>query len=68
MHGMTVESPYDAEKDVEFYAGGAEIGKFFNVDAGEFALFFPHDVHMPSLAIAKPQAAVKKVVVKVRLR
>ena len=41
--------------------------------AGEFAVFYPHDVHMPSLEIpggvtgsAKPQA-VKKVVIKVRL-
>ena len=62
---MTVESPYDAERDVEFYR--EEKGKFFNVNAGEFAVFFPHDVHMPSLAIAKPQT-VKKVVIKVRLR
>jgi YhcH/YjgK/YiaL family protein len=68
MRGLTVATPYDSEKDVEFYAGGTEIGKFFDVTAGEFALFFPHDVHMPSLSIAKPQAAVKKVVIKVRLR
>ena len=67
---MRVESPYDAEKDVEFYdSTGA--GKFFPVNAGEFALFYPHDVHMPSIApaagSAKPQA-VKKVVIKVCLR
>ena len=62
---MTVESPYDSEKDVEFYRGDG--GKFFEVTAREFAVFYPHDVHMPSLAIAKPQT-VKKVVIKVRLR
>ena len=68
LEGMTIESPYDSEKDVEFYASGADVGRFFDVTAGEFAVFFPHDVHMPSLMIAKPQAAVKKVVIKVRLR
>jgi len=62
---MTVESPYDAERDVEFYRGNG--GKFFDVNGGEFAVFYPHDVHMPSLAIDKPQT-VKKVVIKVRLR
>ncbi|MEA2709814.1 MAG: hypothetical protein QOF78_2415 [Phycisphaerales bacterium] len=71
MESMTLESPYDAEKDVEFYAdaggAGGGGGKFFDVAAGEFALFFPHDVHMPSLAIASPQT-VKKVVIKVRLQ
>ena len=69
--GVTVESPYDAEKDVEFYRSVAG-GNFFEVNAGEFALFYPHDVHMPSLELAaagsaKPQE-VKKVVIKVRLR
>jgi biofilm protein TabA len=67
MESVTRQSPYDADKDVEFYAGGATAGKFFDVAAGEFAIFFPHDVHMPSLAIAQPQP-VKKVVIKVRLR
>jgi YhcH/YjgK/YiaL family protein len=67
---MTVESAYDPQVDVEFYH--AAPGKFFDVNAGEFALFYPHDVHMPSLQLAasssaKPQA-VKKVVIKVRLR
>jgi YhcH/YjgK/YiaL family protein len=62
---MTVESPYDEERDVEFYRD--HDGEFFEVKAGEFAVFFPHDVHMPCLAIAQPQT-VKKVVIKVRLR
>ena len=68
--GVTVESPYDAEKDVEFYHS-VNGGNFFEVNAGEFAVFYPHDVHMPSLELAagsaKPQE-VKKVVIKVRLR
>jgi YhcH/YjgK/YiaL family protein len=74
MNGVTVETPYDPATDVEFYRSGVA-GKFFEVNAGEFALFYPHDVHMPSLELAaaaapdraKPQL-VKKVVIKVRLR
>ena len=67
VEGMQLQPPYDPEKDVEFYLGdGAGGGKFFRVGAGEFAVFFPHDVHMPSLAIERPQV-VKKVVIKVRL-
>ena len=72
MNGVMVETPYDPATDVEFYHSGVA-GKFFEVNAGEFALFYPHDVHMPSLELAaardraKPEA-VKKVVIKVRLR
>jgi biofilm protein TabA len=54
---------YDPEKDVAFYDGD---GQFFTVGEGSFALFLPHDVHMPSLAIESP-GPVKKVVVKVRV-
>ena len=70
MNVVTVETPYDPKNDVEFYRSGVP-GKFFEVNAGEFAVFYPHDVHMPSLELAgdraKPQS-VKKVVIKVRLR
>ena len=72
---MRSQAPYDAERDLEFFDGGP--GEFFYVEAGEFAVFFPHDVHMPSLAIPKGQGpfdageyevkTVKKVVVKVRM-
>lgn len=62
---MTLQAPYDAGKDLAFYTGAA--GNFFHVNAGEFAVFYPQDVHMPSLAIAAP-TTVKKVVIKVRLR
>ena len=64
--GMKLLPPYDPQKDVEFYAGGATAGEFFTVSAGRFALFLPHDVHMPSLMLERP-AEVKKVVVKVRM-
>lgn len=55
---------YDEEKDVEFFAGE---GEFVIVERGTFAVFLPHDVHMPMLAVDRP-GWVKKVVVKVRLK
>jgi YhcH/YjgK/YiaL family protein len=70
MNVVTVETPYDPKTDVEFYRSGVP-GKFFEVNAGEFAVFYPHDVHMPSLELARDRAKpqpVKKVVIKVRLR
>ena len=36
------------------------------LNAGAFAVFFPHDAHRPTMAVGQP-AAVRKVVVKVRV-
>ena len=60
---MRLDTPYDADKDIIFYSG---IGDFLTLDAGHFAVFFPQDIHMPSLAVDHP-AEVKKAVIKVRL-
>ena len=66
---VTSQTPYDAGNDLEFFEGAAGVGQFFRVDAGAFAVFFPHDVHMPSLALDDARReTVKKVVMKVRLR
>lgn len=56
-----VKTPYAEEKDVIFYEPGADA---FEVAAGQFTIFYPHDIHAPSLAIGEP-APVLKVVVKV---
>jgi YhcH/YjgK/YiaL family protein len=58
---MRVKQPYDSEKDLEFFDGS---GQMIEVPAGHFAIFLPHDVHMPGLAVAAPQT-VRKIVVKV---
>ena len=69
MGSVRTEAPYDVARDVEFFAGDAGVGQFFRVDAGTFALFLPHDIHMPSLAVEDGRRdTVKKVVTKVRLR
>jgi YhcH/YjgK/YiaL family protein len=56
-----VVQEYDAEKDCTIYKGN---GNFVTVEEGHFAIFFPSDIHMPSIALNIPKE-VKKVVVKV---
>ena len=58
---------YDADTDVEFFQGGASEGQLVAVDQGNFAIFLPHDVHMPNLSLDGIPQHVKKVVVKVKL-
>lgn len=58
---LTPTQAYAQEKDVAFFAGS---GDFFTLRAGAFAVFFPHDAHMPCRAAGVP-APVRKVVVKV---
>ena len=63
---LTVTQAYLEEKDVLKLADPERAGSFVNVRAGSFAIFFPHDAHMPGLADGAP-APVKKVVLKVRV-
>jgi YhcH/YjgK/YiaL family protein len=60
---LRVTEPYNEEKDFLLLAGD---GDFFKVSAGMFAIFFPHDAHMPQLAAGTP-APVRKIVLKVRV-
>jgi YhcH/YjgK/YiaL family protein len=61
----TVLMPFDAEKDAALYAVIPE-GQPIPVNAGQFALLFPEDGHVPSCIWDKP-AEVLKVVVKVQV-
>ena len=56
--------PYDASRDLVVAHGPDE--RFVDMRPGQFAILFPHDVHMPGL-IAHAIARVRKIVVKVRL-
>lgn len=58
---MRLQTPYDAVKEAAFYEG---TGDFVTVSAGMFAIFFPSDVHKPSVALEKPEN-VRKIVLKV---
>jgi YhcH/YjgK/YiaL family protein len=52
---------YNAEKDVIFYSDLPDT--FFVLHAGQFAIFFPEDVHAPMIG----SGPIKKLVVKVKL-
>ena len=61
---VIVLEEYNEEKDYAIYKGE---GNFLIAEEGHFAIFFPSDIHMPSMAINIPKE-VKKVVVKVRVK
>jgi len=54
---------YDPAKDIEFLTGD---GDFVQLNAGDFIVLWPGEVHMPGMAIGAP-SAVKKIVMKIRL-
>jgi YhcH/YjgK/YiaL family protein len=63
---LTVRTPYNPEKDAEFYEPPAGIPSRLRLDAGSFAVFLPQDGHQPGVQVAAPEA-VHKVVIKFRL-
>jgi YhcH/YjgK/YiaL family protein len=56
---------YDAQRDLMLYNPIPDANTL-DVGEGEFALFFPHDIHRPGTAVGEP-AFVGKIVVKVRV-
>jgi YhcH/YjgK/YiaL family protein len=58
---MKIAQDYNAEKDCAFYSGK---GDFVSLSPGLFAIFLPHDAHMPGVTHGAP-SKVTKVVVKV---
>ncbi|MBC8035505.1 MAG: YhcH/YjgK/YiaL family protein [Chitinophagaceae bacterium] len=51
---------YDTEKDVQFYSDAPEM--HFQLRNGEFAIFFPEDVHAPMIG----KGEIRKLVIKVK--
>ena len=52
---------YNEEKDVRFYSD--EPDTFFQLTDGQFAIFFPEDVHAPMIG----EGEIKKLVIKVKI-
>lgn len=52
---------YNAEKDVQFYNDAPDM--FFQLTDGQFAIFFPEDVHAPMIG----EGEIKKLVIKVKI-
>jgi biofilm protein TabA len=53
--------PYNPEKDVLFYTDAPDM--FFQLTDGQFAIFFPEDVHAPMIG----EGEIKKMVIKVKI-
>lgn len=58
---VTPNGDYNAEKDVQLYHEAADT--FFQITDGQFAIFFPEDVHAPMIG----EGPIKKLVIKVRI-
>lgn len=52
---------YNAEKDVQFYSDAPDM--YFHLAGGQFAVFFPEDVHAPMIGTGD----IKKLVIKVKI-
>ena len=52
---------YNTEKDVIFYNDKPDM--YFRLQAGQFAIFFPEDVHAPMIG----EGPIKKLVLKVKI-
>lgn len=52
---------YNTEKDVQFFNDAPDM--FFELTDGQFAIFFPEDVHAPMIG----EGAIKKLVIKVSI-
>ena len=59
-----VKQPYNEERDFVMHEDAAE-ASIVKIHAGEAAVFFPVDVHMPSLQLGATPRIVRKTVVKV---
>ena len=52
---------YNEEKDVQFYSDEPDM--YFQLTDGQFAIFFPEDVHAPMIG----NGEIKKLVIKVKI-
>lgn len=55
------KSPYNPEKDVLFFSDAPDM--FFTLRDGQFAIFFPNDVHAPMIG----DGEIKKMVFKIKI-
>lgn len=58
---VTPQGTYNPEKDVRFFSDAPDL--FFQLTEGQFAVFFPEDVHATMIS----DGEIKKVVIKVKI-
>lgn len=61
---VTIRDPYSEEKDITFY--DFDGGEYLKATSENFFLFFPEDVHRPSITTGD-SVLVKKIVVKIKI-
>lgn len=57
---------YDTEKDCQFFTAEEKTTRL-SLKAGDYAVFFPDDIHKPGLSPNGEAVSVKKIVVKVKI-
>lgn len=60
---LRVQQPYDEERDIVFYQDAPHESQLL-MQPGNFAVFYPQDIHRPNGMLEAPQA-IRKVVVKI---
>lgn len=58
---VTANGDYNPEKDVRFFSDAPDM--YFQLTDGQFAIFFPEDVHAPMIG----EGDIKKLVVKIKI-
>ena len=58
---VTQNGAYNPEKDVRFFSDAPDMS--FQLTDGQFAIFFPEDVHAPMIG----EGEIKKIVIKVKI-
>ena len=66
LKGLHATDPYDKESDVAFHTLPGTMGTQVALSRGVFAVFFPHDAHMPQVNATDGPQDVIKVVIKIR--
>ena len=62
---LTVQIPYDENKDIMFYSDSVNSYNKVTLDGSNFVLLYPTDAHAPQVATTTPPEKVKKVVIKI---
>jgi biofilm protein TabA len=62
---LRITTPYDEDKDAQFYARDTRPTATLHMTPGTFAIFFPHDAHGPNQSIGDTPTRVTKAVLKV---
>lgn len=65
--GLSVNSPYNEGKDVEFYVRPGAAPARLDLFPGTFGVFYPGDAHMPALQVGGRKELIRKAVVKIKV-